>query len=731
MIYNTLYIRQENLHMTAQTFEFTAKIDKLLDNVARRNYATDDMFLRELISNASDAIEKLKSHVLENNIEDAEYKISISFDRDNKNLIISDTGIGMTFEEMRDNLGIIAKSGTEEYLKSASGEKTSNDNMIGSFGIGFYSATLAGDKVTVYSKSIYSDRPYKWESQLTESFTISELGEEDHFDQVRGTKIVIHIKPEKEDYLTEKKIKEIILKNSQSISNPIYVQTKKTRQIEDSEDPEKKVDEEYYDYEYVNSNGPYWRRKPSECSEDGYKSFFKTIPGCENDTSIDTLHFRVEGEVEFTALLYIRNPIMFDERQRKTGITLYKNSVVIAENYEEIIPDHFKGIIKGAVECNQIVLNISREVAQHTKEIKMIKKHLGNKIIRHLQTMMKSEPEKYKKFYDAYRKELKVGIHNMESGRENLASLLQFYSLSSQDKMISLDTYLSDKKDDQKDIFYIAGENMKIIADSPLITGYKNKGIDVIFCTDCADVYSFSSLDKYKDHKIVDVIKKQSSKDTSSEQNEICKQFKKVLGTRVESVVISDREFEQAAVVSIGEGGINPLMEKVMNTQPLGSDQMKMFMRCTKTLELNPSHPLVKHIVEHKDDEKTIEKIENLFCSACLTCGFEVYDPVILGKRLERLACFDAGIVMDYHSESLAHVEEEENGDADFDMPNLEDNPDPQYNNDEYDFSGSGNCCEDESCSKNGECDKNQVDISTEETRETTTEETTSSDKEE
>jgi molecular chaperone HtpG len=681
----------------AETFKFEAEINNLLGMIVQSFYSDKDIFLRELISNSSDALEKLRRRSLSDNLENVEYFIRISFDKENKILTIEDTGIGMTRDELKNNLGTIAKSGTAELIKQLKENKEQSNSLIGSFGVGFYSLYLVGDSATVISKSIDSDRPYKWTSTLNGEFAISELEEGENFGMERGTRIMISVKDSEIKYLEESVLKKIIQTHSSYIRDPIQLYSRKTRKVKDEDN--KDVDEEYFEYVAINDQGPIWEKSPSTVTDEEYKAFYKTLDSGEY---LDKIHFKLEGDVEFSGLFFIPKPNPFaaflgQSKSKDSNVKLYKNRVLITKDCKDLIPEYFSEMFKGVIDCNQISLSVSREIPQKSHILKLIKKHTIKKIIRHLQTLYNADIAKYNTIYNAYRKEIKFGIHDDKENRDELATLLQFNTLNTQDTFTTLNKYIETKKEEQNEIFYIVGENIKELSTSPFITHYKNRGIDVILCVDKIDAYCINSLGKFKGLEFVDITKLKTDKDkqVSDEDKAVCKYFKDILGNRIEDVVISTKEFEQAALISAT--GINSVMDKIVKAQAMANDETKKFMKCTKVLELNGSHPLIKYIVENRSVEGNENHVEILFSSACLTSGFDVSNPVNLGKRLERMICKELGLHdLEYNKTEL--VENEEENDLFGGAPDLEE---PTH------ACSDANCtdgsCQTEDC-QDGEC---------------------------
>lgn len=661
------------------TYNFEADINKLSGMIVKSFYSNKDIFLRELVSNASDALQKLRRRSLESNI-DAKYEIRVSFDKEAMTLTVEDTGIGMTFDELKTNLGTIAKSGTADLLQKLADANTKNDALIGQFGVGFYSLYLIGDKATVYSKSIDSDKTWKWESTLDGTFTVSES----EVEMERGTRIVINVKESEKSYLDENRLKKIIQTHSAYIMDPIYLMTKDKacdkekcdKENCDKEECDEECAKENSDkdnnFTIINNQSPIWEQTPSQVTEEEHEAFYKTLvvgtAESQNGGYLDKLHCKVEGAVEFTTLLYIPKIAPYDlfrDKKKETSVKLYKNRVLITDDCKDIIPSYFN-FFKGIIDSNEISLNVSREMLQKSQKIKDIKKHIIKKIIKFFQNMMKDN-ETYKSFYSSYHKNIKLGIHEDKSNKEELAKLLQYNSLNNQESMISLDSYVDNKKEDQTEIYYQFGTKEQL-AISPFMTYYKNRGIDVIFCTDNIDEYCLNSLDKYRDMKLMDITKKKYELEDSKEYQPLCDFIKSSLKEKVEKVIISTREFEEPALIASSENGISSNMERIIKAQAYGDDTIKQFMKCRKVMELNINHSLIKHINSNlNEDKKVSDLIDMLFNAACLCSGFDIDDPVALGKKLNKMMSIFSTESSDGEEEKTESVDEIPNLDCSLD----------------------------------------------------------------
>lgn len=610
--------------------QFKAESKRLLDLMINSIYTNKEIFLRELISNASDAIDKVYYRALtdENmSFNQEDYFIKVIPDKDNRILTVSDSGIGMTKEELEDNLGVIAKSGSLAFKKE--NELADGYDIIGQFGVGFYSAFMVADMVTVISKALGNDEAYKWESKGSEGYTI-ESCEKDTV----GTDIIIKIKENCEDesfdqYLDDYRLRSLIKKYSDFIRYPIKMDFNSSRLKEDSEDEY----EDYTEEKTINSMVPIWRKNKNELTDEDYENFYAE-KRFGFDKPIKHIHVSVAGAVSYNAILFIPEKTPFDyyTREYEKGLELYSNGVLIMNKCPDLLPDYFS-FVKGTIDSEDLSLNISREMLQHDRQLKIIAKNLKTKIKNELQSILNNEREKYENFYTSFGKQLKYGAYeNFGSDKDVLQDLLLFYS-STQKKLVTLDEYIARMPEEQKFIYYACGETNERIAKMPQTEMVADKGYEILYFTDDVDEFAIRILMNYKDKEFKSVssgdlgIEAPEADNTAEEDagnDELFAYMKNILTGKVKDVRVSKRLKSHPVCLS-NDGEITIEMEKILKTMPVDQD-----IKADKVLEINTKHEVFTSLKNAflYDKEKLNLYTGLLYNQALLIEGLPVEDPV-------------------------------------------------------------------------------------------------------
>lgn len=635
----------------ARKKQFKAESKRLLDLMINSIYTHKEIFLRELISNASDAIDKLYYKSLSENLSDIDqnaFKIHLEIDKENRTLSISDNGLGMNKEELEENLGTIAKSGSFAFKQELEEKNEKEDavDIIGQFGVGFYSAFMVANRVDVVSKKYGEETAYIWSSDASDGYTIEETSKDDC-----GTTITLYLKDNTDDenydeYLAQYEIERLIKKYSDYIRYPIEMWVEEQKRIEPEDGEEQKPEDVKYEtvkeLKTLNSMIPLWKRSKNEITKEEYNDFYKSKFNDFTDPQ-KTIHFSVEGNVSFTSLLFIpgKAPMNYYSQDYKKGLQLYSRGVFIMDNADELIPEHFR-FVKGLVDSQDLNLNISREMLQHDRQLKVIANRIEKKIKSELLLMLKNDREEYEKFWNTFGLQIKFGVYNgFGANKELLQDLLLFYS-SKEQKLITLDEYVARMEEGQENIYFMSGEKIEKIDQMPAVQKVKDKGYEILYLTDNVDEFVLQILGTFKEKNFKNISQGDLDLDSEEEKKELEKKaeenkdmlegLKTALGEKVKEVKISTRLVDDPVCLSSDEG-MSFEMEKVLSAMPEGNPYG---MKASRILEINPNHPIFEALqkVYAEDKDAVKEYADLLFDQALLIEGFPIDNPAEFSKKI-------------------------------------------------------------------------------------------------
>eukprot|EP00545_Synedropsis_sp_CCMP1620_P006797 CAMPEP_0119025512 /NCGR_PEP_ID=MMETSP1176-20130426/33865_1 /TAXON_ID=265551 /ORGANISM="Synedropsis recta cf, Strain CCMP1620" /LENGTH=772 /DNA_ID=CAMNT_0006981059 /DNA_START=19 /DNA_END=2337 /DNA_ORIENTATION=- len=657
-----------------ETYEFQAEVGKVMDIIINSLYSDRDVFLRELISNAADACDKKRFLSITAEGEVVKPEIKVKCNPDDNTVTIEDSGVGMTRDELINNLGRIAQSGTKAFVEALGEGGSADTNLIGQFGVGFYSAYLVADKVEVVSKSMQPGSPQlRWESKAGSSFSISEDVDPSDPIESSGTRLILHMKEDASEYADFAKIEELLLRYSEFVEFPISVWKEKTeykkvpdveanKELPEGDEPKMKtVPETTEEYERVNNQKPVWLRSPREVEESEYKEFYKGAFRNSYDEPLKYSHFVLEGQVECKAVLFIPGMLpfdlskdMFDENAR--NIRLYVKRVFINDKFEGLMPRWLK-FVKGVVDSDDLPLNVSREILQKSKVLSIINKRLVRKSLDMIREIAEDEDEsQYIMFWNNFGKYLKVGIIEDDKNKKDLEPLLRFFSSTSDEEYTSLDSYVEKMPENQKAIYYVTGDGRENAAMNPAIEKLTSRGFEVLFATEPLDEIMMESLRQYKDIDVVDAskesLKVDDDEETSKEKEASTEEFKAtieyletLLSGKVQKVAVSNLLVDSPAALVQGAYGVSPTMQRYMKAQAVasgGGDADALGGMNQAVLEINPNHPIVKDLDAmikggDKESKDTSDFALLMYDVASMTSGYDVTDMSSFAKRVMKI----------------------------------------------------------------------------------------------
>ncbi|XP_044493783.1 heat shock protein 90-5, chloroplastic-like [Mangifera indica] len=673
---------KEAADTSGEKFEYQAEVSRLLDLIVHSLYSHKEVFLRELVSNASDALDKLRFlSVTEPSLlgDAGDLEIRIKPDPENGTITITDTGIGMTKEELIDCLGTIAQSGTSKFLKALKENKDlgADNGLIGQFGVGFYSSFLVAEKVVVSTKSPRSDKQYVWESVCdSNSYTIKEETDPEKLVS-RGTQITLYLREDdKYEFSDPARIQGLVKNYSQFVSFPIYTWQEKSRtiEVEEEEQPkegEKQLEgekkkkkttktEKYWDWDLANETKPIWMRNQKEVEKEEYHEFYKKTFNEFLDPLAYT-HFTTEGEVEFRSVLYVpgMGPLNNEDvmNPKTKNIRLYVKRVFISDDFDGELFPRYLSFVKGVVDSDDLPLNVSREILQESRIVRIMRKRLVRKTFDMIQDISESEnKEDYKKFWENFGKFLKLGCVEDSGNHKRIAPLLRFYTSKNEEELTSLDEYVENMGEKQNAIYYLATDSLKSAKSAPFLEKLVQKDIEVLYLIEPIDEVAIQNLQTYKEMKFVDISKEDlelgdedevRERETKQEYNLLCDWIKQQLGDKVAKVQVSKRLSSSPCVLVSGKFGWSANMERLMKAQALGDTSSLEFMRGRRILEINPDHPIVKDLNaacrNAPDSSDAKRAIDLLYDTALISSGFTPDSPAELGNRIYEMMAMALG----------------------------------------------------------------------------------------
>ena len=618
-----------------ETLNFQTEVKQLLHLMIHSLYSNKEIAIRELVSNASDAADKLRFEALNDNKlyeNQSELKIYVDYDEKNRTVTIADNGIGMDRDDIINNIGTIARSGTKEFLTKLSGDEAKDAHLIGQFGVGFYSSFIIADEVTLISRKAGKKEGFKWQSKGDGEFTLESVVREE-----RGTTVILHLKKDEDEFLNSWRLKEIIKKYSDHITLPIVM--KKT-EFKDGNSVKTKEDE------VINDASAIWTRNKKDIKAKEYEEFYKSLT-FDTEPPLAHFHNRVEGTQEYTSLLYIPSKAPFDlyERERNQGIKLYVKRIFIMEANEKLMPQYLR-FIKGVIDSNDLPLNVSREILQDSKQVETIKSGSVKKILSALEDMSKKKPDEYKKFWSQFGRVLKEGPSEDSGNREKIAGLLKFSSThdSTDEESVSLEDYVGRMKVEQEVVYFITADSFMAAKNSPHLEIFKKKNIEVLLLGDRVDEWMVANLPEYKGKKLQSIAKgdldlgkleeadeKEANKKVEEKAKTLIERIKTSLGDKVTDVKVTHRLTDSPSCLVVGENDISGNLERILKAAGQNTPDVK------PTLEINPEHNVIQKLETFKDSDEFDEYASVIFDQAILSEGGQLEDPVSFIKKINRL----------------------------------------------------------------------------------------------